>query len=153
MNIAEIKVNGQTFYNVPVDGLEELGVDEGTRVKLVRELELKEKRAALVNKIRHDIELEAGDTQSLLGTTSDAVQMLLYAFCVLVKGLQDSNSVDEVNQSMQAFQPMAGQFLSGLESGDIKLPFQAKGLESVIADIVNRSGSVYDVLSRNSSSV
>ena len=99
--------------------------------------------------IRNAVHAAAGDPESLIGTTADGVQLLLFAFSQMTVALNNANSVTEVREAAAPFNDLATAFLSKVASGEVKLPFQAKGLESVVADIETRATAVTDVLTSN----
>jgi len=96
--------------------------------------------------IRQTIAEQAGDQQTILGTTADATQLLLYALCTLTTKLHKANSLAEVREATATIEPMATVFLAKVASGEVKLPFMAKGLDSVVNDIEIRATAVAGVL-------
>lgn len=100
---------------------------------------------AIRSAMRHRIRDAAGDTASILGTAADATQLLLYGMAMLVKGLSQANSLAEVREAAAPFAALSSDFLAKVESGEVKLPFMAKGIENVVADIEGRSTAVADV--------
>ena len=105
-------------------------------------------KEAVVERIREEIIKEAGDQQAILGTTTDATQLLLYGFCQLVTKLNKAENLAQVREAAASFTPQATSFLEQIEQGAIKLPFMAKGLDSVVADIAKRSTAVANVLEK-----
>ena len=104
------------------------------------------------HRARKRIELQAGDSASLLGTTSDATQLLLYGFCQLVAALNKADSLADVRKAAKPFAGLAAGFLGKVESGEVKLPFMGKGLEKVVGEIEQRATSVAEVLAQANSS-
>ena len=98
--------------------------------------------------IRSKIQADAGDSASLLGTTSDATQLLLYGFCQLVAALNKADSLADVRKAAKPYAELAGGFLGKVESGEVKLPFLAKGLEKVVGEIEQRATAVTEVLAQ-----
>jgi hypothetical protein len=98
--------------------------------------------------IRQTIAEQAGDQQTILGTTTDATQLLLYALCTITVKLNKANSLAEVREATATIEPMATAFLAKIESGEVKLPFMQKGLDSVVNDIQTRATAVAGVLGR-----
>ncbi len=96
--------------------------------------------------IRAQIESQAGDTLSLLGTASDGAQLLLYHLATLVKGLSTANSLAEVRDATAAFNLLAEAFLAKVAAGEVKLPFQLKGEAAVMTEIETRATAVSDAL-------
>ena len=79
--------------------------------------------------IREEISNKAGDNASLLGTTADGVQLLLFAFSQLTVGLHQANSLAEVREAAAPFNELATSFLAKVASGEVKLPFHRGGLK------------------------
>ena len=115
--------------------------------KATLEAQEKNKRQML----RQVIEAQAGDSASLLGTTSDATQLLLYGFCQLVAALHKADSLADVRKAAKPFAGLAAGFLGKVESGEVKLPFMGKGLEKVVGEIEQRATSVAEVLAQANS--
>ena len=103
------------------------------------------------HRARKRIELKAGDSASLLGTTSDATQLLLYGFCQLVAALHKADSLADVRKAAKPYSELAAGFLGKVENGEVKLPFMGKGLEKVVGEIEQRATSVAEVLAQANS--
>ena len=117
------------------------------------EVELSAETKAYLNRglVRNAIAEKAGDSASLLGTTSDATQLLLYGFCQLVAALNKADSLADVRKAAKPYAELAAGFLGKVESGEVKLPFMGKGLEKVVSDIEQRATSVAEVLAQANS--
>ncbi|MFD2179541.1 hypothetical protein [Veronia pacifica] len=100
--------------------------------------------------IRGKISDSVGDPETLLGTTADAVQLLLYGFTGLIAKLHTANSLAEVREAAAPFSELAEGFQNKVSSGEVKLPFQIKGLSSVVEDIEKRATAVAVVLENSS---
>lgn len=103
----------------------------------------------ILDKTREEIKTSAGDSESLIGTATDGVQLLLLAFSQLTVSLHKAQSVAEVRAAAEPYHELASNFLSKVESGEVKLPFQEKGLDNVIIDIENRATAVSNVIAQN----
>ena len=114
------------------------------------EIELSAEAKAYLNRglVRNAIAEKAGDSASLLGTTSDATQLLLYGFCQLVAALHKADSLADVRKAAKPYSELAAGFLGKVESGEVKLPFMGKGLEKVVGEIEQRATSVAEVLAQ-----
>ena len=114
------------------------------------EVELSAEAASYLNRglVRNAIAEKAGDSASLLGTTSDATQLLLYGFCQLVAALNKADSLADVRKAAKPYAELAAGFLGKVESGEVKLPFMGKGLEKVVGEIEQRATSVAEVLAQ-----
>ncbi|RXJ70657.1 hypothetical protein CS022_22590 [Veronia nyctiphanis] len=100
--------------------------------------------------IRGRIQANVGDPETLLGTTADAVQLLLFGFTGLIAKLHTANSLAEVREAAAPFSELAEGFQNKVSSGEVKLPFQIKGLSSVVEDIEKRATAVAVVLENSS---
>ena len=96
--------------------------------------------------LRTQIHSKVADVESLLGTTSDGVQLLLVAFSQLVVALNNANSLADVRAAAAPYHDLASGFLAKVESGEVKLPYQSKGLDTVVGEIENRATAVAKVL-------
>ncbi len=100
-------------------------------------------------RLRADIKAEAGDPLSLLGTTADATQLLLYHVAMLVSHLHTATTLAEVREAAAPFATLASPFLARVESGEVRLPYQTKGLEVVMGDIERRASAVAEALANH----
>ena len=97
-------------------------------------------------RIRDAVHAAAGDPESLIGTTADATQLLLYGFTTLITKLHTAKSLAEVREAAAPFADLSASFLAKLDADEVKLPFMVKGLESVVSDIEKRATAVTEVL-------
>ena len=102
--------------------------------------------AEQVDALRQQISTSAGDTDSLLGTTNDGIQLLLHAFAQLTVGLHQASSLAQLREAAEPFNELATQFLAKVDSGEVRLPYIDKGRESVMAEIEQRATKVADIL-------
>ena len=107
---------------------------------------ISETKNELRQSIRYKINLDAGDTPSLLGTTSDCVQLLLLHFSKLIVALESANSLEDVRAAAQSFKPLATQFVAAVDSGEVRLTLDVKTAETVINDVGLRATHVSNVL-------
>ncbi|NQZ32529.1 MAG: hypothetical protein HRU06_14775 [Oceanospirillaceae bacterium] len=131
------------------DGAHFVGVEKGYVINTHDQNELitRLEQAGAVKKIREKISENAGDSDSLLGTTADGVQLLLYAFSQLTVALNSASTLAEVRAASAPHIDMANRFLTKCESGEVKLTFMAKGVDNVVSDIEQRATAVSKVLS------
>ncbi len=102
------------------------------------------------NKIlRQEITIDAGDIPSLLGTTSDGMQLILLAFSEMTVALNSANSLADVRAAAEPFNELASNFLAQLKEGVIKLPFQVKGTDNVLKDIGQRATAVTNAITKH----
>ena len=144
--IEKVTVGDSEYLNVPADSLLEIGVPEEQAQTMIAEATAQQKQRDQVEHIRSAIQSNAGDTLSLLGTTSDATQLLLYGFTTLIAKLHTANSLAEVREAAAPFAELSAGFLAKVEGGEVKLPFMVKGLDSVVSDIEQRATAVAEVL-------
>ena len=148
----KVTLNDQVIFTGDVAAYEEakhllvkeLGVSDG-------DFKLSYSPSELKTLARKEIEQKAGDSASLLGTTSDATQLLLYGFCQLVAALHKADSLADVRKAAKPYSELAASFLGKVEKGEVKLPFMGKGLEKVVSDIEQRATSVAEVLAQANS--
>ena len=100
------------------------------------------------NLVRSKITMDAGDQPSLLGVTTDATHLLLYHLATMAKQLHEADSLEEVRAAAKPFAELTENLLAQVESGEVKLPFLAKGQEQVISDIAQRATAVSGALQK-----
>ena len=137
------KTVGQMPFAQFIGWIEEQGLQADDYQIILSDLELRQI-------IRDKIRAEAGDTLSLLGTTSDATQFLLFEFFTLIVKLSKVHS-DSVKQATHSILPIAKAFLKKVEHGEVQLPYQTKGLEQeVMPEIEQRATAVTQALKTSS---
>ncbi len=100
--------------------------------------------------LRQHIQVAAGDTDSVLGTTSDSVQLLLHHYLQLLQALTTVNSLAELRQAaIDAFEPLQT-FFELTQADDFHWPFELKGVETVLADIETRATAIAHCLENKS---
>jgi hypothetical protein len=110
------------------------------------DLDLKFPEHLFRSNIRNAISACAGDSDSLLGTTSDTTHLLLYHFASLIAKLHVANSLAEVRAAAAPFAKLSAGFRAKLEGGEVRLPYMGKGLDRVVSEIEQRATAVADVL-------
>ena len=98
------------------------------------------------SRARETIVATAGDTDSLLGTTADTTQLLLHSFSSLIAKLHTAKSLAEVREAARPFAQLSERFLTRLDKEEVKLPYLAKGVETVMTDIETRATAVAEAL-------
>ena len=111
-------------------------------------------------KLRGKIAEEVGDTQTILGTVSDASGILVaMAFADIVALSSNTTFAAYKTAKMDAYAALAGgadittlaaDALAKIQAGDVKLTASLKGLENVIADTLTRSTGVATILAQAS---
>lgn len=140
--IATISHQGQTSFNVTPEEAASLGYPADVIAEAVAQGE----RHAIRMRTRGAITDAAGDIESIVGTVSDATQLLLYGVASLVAKLATAQSLAEMRAAAEPFAELSAAFLGKVEDGSVKLPFFIKGIDSVVADIETRATAVADVM-------
>ena len=112
----------------------------------IKRLEAEAHKNRIKKQARNLIHETAGDSLSLLGTTSDSTHLLFYLVSLLIYGFRNANSLDELRTVAEPFADIAEDFLAKVESGETKLPFIKKGLNKVVEDIAERATAVSEAL-------
>ena len=141
--MAFVKKGGDIIANIPAAQVAAF-LAEQNDASLSVEYTADEIRA----QIRQRIDERAGDSLSLLGTTSDAAALVVFGLASLVAKLSTANSLAEVRAAAEPFADMSAEFLAKVEAGDVKLPFMAKGIEATIAEIETRATAVTEALTQ-----
>lgn len=87
---------------------------------------------------RDEIERTTGqDTPALLGVTTDAVHVLVYALALLNRAMQKADKVEDLKAAFEPFKDYGEQFLAAVEKGDIQLPYLATkaGIAGVFTEL------------------
>jgi len=106
--------------------------------------------------IRAQINSKAGDTLSLLGTTSDASTIAILVGACFMASLDEKTSYSafrtKANAFMQAISGdhdptgIASAFLAAVQSGQIRLPALEKGIVAVLAEVTERGNIVAEAI-------
>jgi hypothetical protein len=96
--------------------------------------------------VRQNIEFTSGDDSSILGTTADGMQILLHAFSGFIVKLNNAQSMDEVRASTNDFAPIAQAFLTKVDTEQVKLPFNVRGLDETMDKIEQRATAVANAM-------
>lgn len=143
----QIEHDGKTYYGEP-DDLRQAGVPEA----LIADAAARQQAAEAKQRLRRRIHLSAGDAESLLGTTADAVQILLYEIGKLAQALNAAGSLAEVRAAAQPLSDLLGPLAAAVDAGTVKLPYQVKGGPGVVLpEIQDRATQVADVLAAGQS--
>jgi len=141
------------MLNVKYDGLVYVGwepdelLDAGVPNTMVQAAEAEAAQRDQVVRIRQFIHQTAGDPESLLGTTADAVQILLYEVGKLASALNTAQSLAEVRAAAQSLTDALGPLVTAVDGGTVKLPYQVKGgATAVMPEIEHRATQVATIL-------
>lgn len=156
--MALLKVNGHIVeqyhdMNTPHDVVAQF-VEEnyGSDASFVIMPTVQEQRDKEMKSLRSEIQAQAGDTASLLGTTSDAVHLLLYEVAKLSQALYQAQSLQQVRSAAAPLYEILSSFATAVDAGEVRLPYRAKSTP-VLADIEQRATAVHDQLQPNSAKV
>lgn len=96
--------------------------------------------------IRQRVRESAGDVESLLGTTSDAIALVLYEMAKLAAAINAAGTVAEIKAAAKPFADLTAPFLAGVADGSVKLPVLAKGEAASLVEIQTRATAVADAI-------
>ncbi|WP_281559410.1 hypothetical protein [Thalassomonas sp. RHCl1] len=126
------------------------GIDVYQHEEVNAEFELictaEEQRASL----RDEITVNAGDTESLLGTATDGMHMLLYQVAKMSAQLSTAESLAQVRAAAQELNTLLAGFAAKVDSQEVKLPYQTKGVDVVLQDIESRATAVNQLIAEAS---
>lgn len=163
----EVQVDGETFVwiNHPddFDSMKEALVSDGvTGVIEMKPESLKSWRSEADKiRVREAIQRDAGDTLSLLGTTSDAATIaVLVGACVMASLDEDTFAKFRAKASgyMNAISgdhnptEIAQAFLASLAAGEVRLPALEKGIVPVLAEVTARGNAVAEAINPSAES-
>lgn len=152
--MAIITKDSQIIASMPADNLahwieeNELNADD-----LEITFTMAESKVSVRAKIRQD----AGDPESLLGTTSDVAALgMLHDMVTIVAEAQSGGDFAKFVQIKHGlmskiagdaqFDDLAADFLEKVNSGEVMIPVMAKGLSRAFAEIADRSTAVTNAL-------
>ena len=99
--------------------------------------------------VRRDIHAQAGDPESLLGTTADAAQIALVTLAELLSALETAPSLADVRAAVAGCTALAAlkQMLADKQAGTCKMPYEVKGgAAAVMPEIERRATVVADAI-------
>lgn len=141
--MALILNKGKPIANVPVHELPEwLKKQEQPAENFTIQLTPKENKAI----VREKIQQSAGDPLSILGTTSDTALLILLHFSQFIVELEKADNISQVREAATIFSDTANTFLTALQHSNTTLPFQVKGIENVLSEIIYRAKATSSAL-------
>ncbi|OCQ18984.1 hypothetical protein A7985_22450 [Pseudoalteromonas luteoviolacea] len=96
--------------------------------------------------VRTQLEQQVADTESLLGTTSDTVHLLLNELSAFVNKLSAAQTLAEMRASTESLKTAIGGVETKVTNGELSFPYQTKGQSDVMTDIIARANGVDAVL-------
>ncbi len=155
--MAYLIVNNKTvdFHfdtSIPMAAVQELVTHlYGENIRFSIELSDSEKHAQKRKEIREQITQSGEDTQSLLGTTTDAVHLLLYHFAKFNIAVNKASNLEDIKLATASFNELAHSFVNNVDNGITKMPFQTKTEKQVISDIGSRASIINNAISSDQS--
>ncbi|MBQ4814013.1 hypothetical protein J8M20_21790 [Pseudoalteromonas luteoviolacea] len=150
--MAKLIVNGQVveqFFDATMPQpavaqlvAENFGEQSAFSVELTVDEALQQSRAL----VRTQLEQQVADTESLLGTTSDTVHLLLNELSAFVNKLSAAQTLAEMRASTESLKTAIGDVETKVTNGELSFPYQTKGQSDVMADIIARANGVDAVL-------
>lgn len=131
-------VNGQVAEryhdpDIPLESVAKFVADaygpDATYSVVLTESEQSERRR---KDVRARISQQAGDPQSLLGSTADGTALLLYEVARLVESLNSATTLADVRSAAQPLAEVLGDFRARVDSGQCQLPYRVKGGSAVV---------------------
>lgn len=89
---------------------------------------------------------KTADAESLLGTTADAVQLILYEFGKMAIGISAATTLAEMRAAAEPVKVIMEPFIAKVDADTVLLPYRDKGLDAVMADIETRATVVANLL-------
>ncbi|KZN66826.1 hypothetical protein [Pseudoalteromonas luteoviolacea] len=150
--MAKLIVNGQVVeqffdaslsqYAVAQIVTENFGEDSTFSVELTVDEALQKSRQA----VRTNLEQQVADSESILGTTSDTVHLLLNELSGFVNKLSAAQSLAEMRSSTTSLKAAIGDIETQVANGSLSFPYQTKGQSDVMNDIIARANGVDAVI-------
>ncbi|WP_462171138.1 hypothetical protein [Pseudoalteromonas xiamenensis] len=150
--MAKLIVNGtvvEHFFdaNTPYSAVSQLVSEQyGETAHFEIELSETERKQQHRASIRQQVSSEVADSDSLLGTTSDTVHLLLNELSGFINKLATAQSLAEMRASATSLQMAIGHIEAKVSSGELQFPYQTKGLDTVNAEITARATGVNTIL-------
>lgn len=92
--------------------------------------------------IREEIYSAAGDLESLVGTLSDTVHVLLVSFSRLVTQLNHAVNLAEIRAAAEPLKIRFESLEQSIEAKTLQFPYQIKSIEEVIHEIIKRASAI-----------
>ena len=121
-------------------------------------------KAAKKQALRNQITKKAGDAESLLGTTADAVAYAVDDISMDILAVAGSANSSYKEKRIELYNELHGDnawdkavvgaqnWFDNRKSGVVKLPIDVKGLASVMADVAAKGATVANILEQAASS-
>lgn len=103
--------------------------------------------AARKQLMRASIEENAGDTLSLLGTTTNVAHLAFMHLARFATAVAAAKTLDDVKNAAQPFTTLCADFLANVESGEVKLPAFEGGEAAAVLEIGARATAVAAAMS------
>ncbi|MCG7574840.1 hypothetical protein MHM39_14810 [Phaeobacter sp. CNT1-3] len=139
--MAKIKLNGDVIANIPAAQVQAFLAEHDGNGLTVEYTALE-----LRSHVREEIQQNAGDLHSLLGTASDAGGLVLVELLRLAAALAEADKTAQVRASAKRLKTLGAPFLEKIDNGEVQLPYMVKGEAAVMDDIATRGVAVSEAL-------
>jgi len=145
----DIAHNGTTYINIDADEARALGVPD----PVIAAAQTRAASLAKRDARRGRITLDAGDTQTILGSTADASALALVALAAHVAAVSEASGYSAYKTALTkhlaavdaGLAKALTDLLEGVKDASVKLPPLAKGLTQAMTEIETRSTAVATV--------
>lgn len=123
-------------------------VEAGTEIQITDEALAEAYAAVGKRRVRAAIATGVGDTESILGDTSDTAQFLLVEFAGLVTRIASAKNLEEIKTAAKVSAEKLSKLNAAVSRGEVVFPFQAKegGESAVLNEITEKANLVASVL-------
>lgn len=152
MLINIVQPDGAQILNTTAELALAAGVDQSLIDTAVADAVGRERR----KEVRGKINATAGDTLSLLGTTSDASTIAVLVGACFMASLDETTSYGAFRAKATAYMDaisgehdptqIAQAFLASLAAGEVRLPALEKGIVEVLAEVTERGNAVAEAI-------
>ena len=95
--------------------------------------------------LRQNIGTKEGDIESIVGTTADGIQYLMYQFSKLLSFINSDVTFDEVKKYSANVEPELLGFAEKCDSGQVLLTYDIKN-KHVVTDVGDRSTHITKII-------
>lgn len=121
-------------------------ITAGTEVKSTNETVNKGYKEARKRVIRQNLNLAAGDAETILGTTSDLTHLLLVEYVKLVYAISAANELKDVKAIASDALNNLGELGKSIINRSIVFPYENKGEGKVLSEIIKRAKATASIL-------
>ncbi len=125
-------------FGTNMNDLESMGFSDKQSQDLKSDYKKWKKNKKKKDRMRIRIAKKVGDDKSILGTTSDLVQFLLYEIGSMSMKIAEANSLDDVKESVAKLNQNLSGFVNKVDAGEVMLTHTAKGFDVVLPEAEHR---------------